>query len=103
MALAMALKIPSEELRILADIPAEGHPWMPPMESRLMSDRQRRLRAVNCGYTVELRGFEPRSKSLFMQVKIRSASVSEGLRRFHDLRICAQVLTVSMGRARRAS
>lgn len=41
-ALALALQIPSQELRELAGIPAEGEPWMPPAESRLMSDRQRR-------------------------------------------------------------
>jgi len=41
-ALAMALKIPSDELRELAGLPAEGQPWMPPAESRLMDDRQRR-------------------------------------------------------------
>jgi hypothetical protein len=41
-ALALALKIPSDELRELAGIPAEGQPWIPPAESRLMNDRQRR-------------------------------------------------------------
>lgn len=41
-ALAMALRVPSEELRVLSGIPAEGHPWMPPAESRMMNDRQRR-------------------------------------------------------------
>lgn len=40
--LAMALHIPSQELRELAGIPAEGEPWMPPAESRMMNDRQRR-------------------------------------------------------------
>lgn len=41
-ALSAALNIPIRELRELADIPAEGEPWMPPAESRLMNDRQRR-------------------------------------------------------------
>lgn len=40
--LALALKIPSQELRVLADIPAEGQPWMPPVEARYLDDRQRR-------------------------------------------------------------
>lgn len=40
--LAMALRIPSQELRELAGIPAEGQPWMPPQESRSLDDRQRR-------------------------------------------------------------
>jgi hypothetical protein len=41
-ALSLALKIPSEELRELAGLPSEGQPWMPPAESLLMNDRQRR-------------------------------------------------------------
>ncbi|SKF67704.1 Uncharacterised protein [Mycobacteroides abscessus subsp. bolletii] len=40
--LAMALRIPTQELRELAGIPAEGQPWMPPQESRSLDDRQRR-------------------------------------------------------------
>lgn len=39
--LAMALRIPSQELRELAGIPAEGQVWVPPKEARFMNSRQR--------------------------------------------------------------
>lgn len=40
--LAMALRIPTRELRELAGIPAQGQPWTPPQEACLMTDRQRK-------------------------------------------------------------
>ncbi|TEA09087.1 hypothetical protein CCUG60884_00256 [Mycobacteroides salmoniphilum] len=39
--LAMALRIPTAELRDLAEVPAEGETWTPLKEARFMNSRQR--------------------------------------------------------------